>query len=283
MLNWRGLMLFVVFGWACSGCTPPAPKVLKKPEQPKPTHYRTVRLKPFHHLILGQHLRVKLRSGQHNRIGSRYLNMVHIDQSQTGVLRIDSTYPNKNLLYLSAKQLPNHIILNGNSRLFYKVKKSSAPLKITANAPGSIRLSGWFNLVDFDNPGGADLYAYWLNSQQTHIFSQAGRIFLAGRCQHLLAKLDGESKLDAYNLVSKHVWLMTSGSAMAKVKPSVSLNAQASQNSQVAYFNQLPLSQVTRHVFDQGNVVFVDRYFPTTRGHHWRHYRAHQHRILKDA
>lgn len=213
-------------------------------------------------IIIGNNLKVRLIVGGRNKVE---LNDIDILQHNKGVLEVsnDSSQIFKKVI-INLSKMPKIIKLRGNGRVYLKAK-SDAPLSLITTGSGQIIVKGWVNIENIKNTGGADIFAHWLIGKQLKLYSKGGNIQLAGKVNHFLIELDNFAKLDSVGLQSSYVWINSSGSSLAKIMPMKSLNAKASANSQVAYYNQLPFDQVIRSVHGGANVVFVNKFDANTK------------------
>lgn len=223
------------------------------------TKNSVIRLNPLNTINVGNGISVRVSIGGHtNQLRTAHLNNLTIRSDTPDTLSLSGNPGTSARIVL--KTLPKYIRLSGTGRLvLHNTQQTLSPLHIKATAAGKLYLTGWLNIVSIDNLANAEITAYWLRSQQTEIHTQAGNIHLSGECRHLLAELSGHAKLDAASLNSKHIWIYTADHALAKLRPLFSLNATAVGHSQVAYFKQLPETQIQRAVHDQANVLFLNR------------------------
>lgn len=216
----------------------------------------------FDSIVVENGLNLKILKAKQNRVLSKSINMVFLDGSKKDTLRISGTKINNknNIVYLQLNKIPKHIEVNGNSKLTIKAPKNSRSFSLSTHANSDIRITGWPNIYKIDNQGSANIYAYTLRGNQLDINSNGGQIYLAGGCNHLIASLSNNARLDAQGLKTNHIWLNGSENTKAKIMPIKTLEAVASGNSQISYFKQLHQNKVNKKTFDQANIVFVNKF-----------------------
>lgn len=198
---------------------------------------------------------LKQRSAQHANLID-YPTNIHI-RMRKHILSINPNFPynfkKKVKVTLRLHQLKRLYVNNDSSVLG---KFNSKSLLIYAGTRGYIKLNGIIAVRLIKDAGPGLIHINWIDSNKLDIYATTNsKIKLAGRVNHLTARILGYSKLDAQFLRSQHIMLQTKDNASAKVLPLKSLRAFASGNSNIYYYKRPP--NLTEWARQSGNILQI--------------------------
>lgn len=134
-----------------------------------------------------------------------------------------------------AKRVNTLEVMGGSHLIASKLGK--VPVTIVEGNNGDVKVEGIVNLQHVYQEGSGYILAHWVKTRQLELASTgSGRIRLAGVANVLHARLTGNSDLDAPYLRVKTAFVRTRDKATAKVLPLKTLDAFASDHSNIYYF-----------------------------------------------
>jgi len=146
----------------------------------------------------------------------------------------------------------NQLTVNGPSAVTGSAVESDG-LELYTNSNAVVNLNGTIKVKKISHRGYGRIQLRWVTADQLSITSSGGLIKLAGTAKNADIKLSNHAQLDAQYLRVRQMMVQTRGHAVAKVLATYSLQAFATQNSQI-YFYKTP-RHLSRYSRESGNIL----------------------------
>lgn len=212
------------------------------------------KLKPFNSIVLTGNTIVELVNGTYamHVTGTKETLPDYQYKIKDKILYVEPRTTNLFQITIVAPKLKNITVID-NATLTAKNFKTGR-LTIAAKNNGTINLEGWYAVDKIYQFGSGRINIRWLDSSQLFIESNSsGPIHLAGITKNIIAKLSGDTQLDARYLRAEKVSIFTTDNARADVLAVDTLDAFAVDKSNIYYYKRpLHYNVITK---DSGNVL----------------------------
>lgn len=221
-----------------------------------------VSLESFDQIELNGAMQVQIQVGQ-----AKSALQIDAPTSQLENIRLDSknkvlSIRQNNVVYKRAKpQITIYtpsltaLTVKGNNDVQIQ-QLNSRQLSVLADNQGDIAITGVIGLEQLTARGNGFISVYWVNAPKARIFAQGDmRILLRGKVTSLYADVLQTSSLNARYLAADYGYIKAAGHARVDIAVSQILNAQATGQSNIYYY-QKP-AYLSQDMHDNGAVLNV--------------------------
>lgn len=203
------------------------------------------RLPPFHTIVARGDINITLRNTQTPQVAIMNLaepgrDMVHATVKNDTLYLIETPRPT------AQRKSPIQVLVDANNiqliRLYEKsslyVNNYNTPrFNIYSASSGNILLHSRLNVNHIEQNGSGMISIDWVKTNDIDIFTRGpGLIRLAGSVNSLNVRAIGHGRVDAKYLRTEDALIQTGNYAEVAVRPHLTLNAFAAQNSYIYYY-----------------------------------------------
>ncbi len=203
------------------------------------------RLPPFHAIVARGDINITLRNTQTPQVAIMNLaepgrDMVHSTVKNGTLYLIETPRPT------AQRKSPIQVLVDANNiqsiRLYEKsslyLNNYRTPIfNIYSATSGNILLHSQLNVKHIEQNGSGMISIDWVKANDIDIFTRApGLIRLAGSANSLNVRAIGNGKVDAKYLRTEDALVQTGNHAEVAVRPHLTLNGFAAQNSYIYYY-----------------------------------------------